>query len=311
LKVLVTGASGYIGSQTCKCLVKNNHTVTANDLEDITHDYFSTKKICNYKDLKVKDVDCLVHIGATSLVTPSLIDPRQYWENNVSNTVELLKNCNKKTKVIFASSAGVYGEPSNGVCFEDMEFNPCSPYGWSKRMVELILESYYSAYNQSSISLRFFNVAGADTESEMGQKSNASHIIAKAMESAISKKQFTLFGNDYDTPDGTCVRDYVHVEDISQGILDSIAMLQNKVGAYQINLGGKSCYSNYEILEAITSQTGLKINLKISESRQGEPSVLIADTAKAKQLLNWKPCHCLNSIIKTAYLWYQKGNKND
>jgi UDP-glucose-4-epimerase GalE len=253
-------------------------------------------------------MDAVVHAAATSLVGPSVMNPSEYYQNNVGGTLDLLGNCVEAgvRTFVFASSAGVYGEPSEDVCHENMNAQPCSPYGWSKKMIEIVLQDYYTAYNLNSVSLRFFNVAGADSDCEMGQEPNATHIIAKAIELTMAGKDFTLFGKEFDTPDGTCVRDYVHVEDVAHGILNSIELLQTTSGAHTFNLGGERGYSNLEIVESINRVTPLTVNLKYGDPRAGDPSTLISDTDAANTILKWKPKHNLDSIISTAYKWYNK-----
>ena len=311
MKVLVTGAGGYIGSQTCKLLTQQGYQVIANDVNDIPHKYYKTqvKKCYSLIDTyMLETVDAVVHVAATSLVGPSMKDPALYYRNNIAHTLQLLERClaAKMKTFVFASSAGVYGEPSEDVCHENMDAQPCSPYGWSKKMMEIILQDYYTAYNLNSVSLRFFNVAGADTDCEMGQQPDATHIIAKAIELTMAGKDFTLFGKEFDTPDGTCVRDYLHVEDVAQGILNSIELLGTTSGAHTFNLGGERGYSNLEIVDSINRVTPLTVNLKYGDPRAGDPSTLIADTHAANTILGWKPKHDLDSIISTAYKWYTK-----
>ena len=311
MRVLVTGASGYIGSQTCKLLTQQGHEVVAYDVNDIPHKYYKTqvRKCYSLIDTYILEtVDAVVHVAATSLVGPSMKDPALYYRNNIAHTLQLLERClaAKMKTFVFASSAGVYGEPSEDVCHENMDAQPCSPYGWSKKMMEIILQDYYTAYNLNSVSLRFFNVAGADTDCEMGQQPDATHIIAKAIELTMAGKDFTLFGKEFDTPDGTCVRDYLHVEDVAQGILNSIELLGTTSGAHTFNLGGERGYSNLEIVDSINRVTPLTVNLKYGDPRAGDPSTLIADTHAANTILNWNPKHDLDSIISTAYKWYNK-----
>jgi UDP-glucose 4-epimerase len=253
-------------------------------------------------------VDAVVHIGATSLVGPSVTDPATYYQNNIAQTLNLLDAMRDKgiSKFVFASSAACYGEPEEDVCAENMPHTPCNPYGWSKRMMEIILNDYAHAYDFKSVSLRFFNVAGADSDGEFGQEPNATHIIAKAIERTMAGKDFTLFGKDFDTPDGTCVRDYVHVEDVAQGVLNSIELLETTSGAHTFNLGGERGYSNLEIINSINRVTPLSVDLKYGDPRPGDPSTLVADTVAANTILDWKPKHNLDSIISTAYKWYTK-----
>lgn len=310
MKVLVTGAGGYIGSQTCKLLSQQGHEVVAYDVNDIPHQYYNTqvKKCYSLVDTyMLETVDAVVHVAATSLVGPSMKDPALYYRNNIAHTLQMLERClaaNMKT-FVFASSAACYGEPDEEVCHESMPSQPCSPYGWSKKMMETILQTYYDAYGFNSVSLRFFNVAGADSDAEMGQAPGATHIIAKAIERTMASKDFTLFGKDFDTPDGTCVRDYVHVEDVARGVLNSIELLQTTGNAHVFNLGGKRGYSNLEIINTINKMTPLQVDLKYGDPRPGDPSTLVADATGANTVLGWSTTHDLDSIIRTAYQWYQ------
>ena len=313
-KILVTGASGYIGSQTCQFLHQQGHNLAGVDRNPIKHHYCQETYIGDYNNtvvnIMLQTVDCVVHIGATSLVGPSVLDPSKYYNNNVAGTLKLLDDCNKHgiKRFVFASSAAVYGEPESGVCLETEQHEPMNPYGWSKRMTEIMLNDYATAYGMNSVSLRFFNVAGADTLMLHGQEKAATHIIAKLIEMTMQGKEFTLNGGDFNTPDGTCVRDYVHVEDVARAIENAITYTKNNNGAYIFNLGNKQGYSNLEIVEAVKRNTPLKPNVKIGPARDGDPATLIANPLKANVELNWTPKYNLDTIVKTAYNWYKQKN---
>lgn len=309
--VLVTGAGGYIGSNVCKLLQAQGNQVIANDRSDISHTYYHQCEMGDYANIPtgvLASVDVVVHVAATSLVGPSMTDPSTYYQNNVCGTLKLLDKCVDAgvQKVVFASSAACYGEPQEDVCHENMEVQPCSPYGHSKRMMEIMLQDYAHAYGLNSVSLRFFNVAGATTD--LGPALQGTHIISRAIERTMSKQKFTLFGKDFDTADGTCVRDYIHVEDVAQGILNSIELLQNSSGAYTFNLGGEKGYSNLEIIDSINRVTPLTVDLEYGDPRPGDPATLIADTDAANTILSWKPEHNLDSIISSQYQWYMRND---
>ena len=316
MKILVTGAGGYIGSQTCKFLSDNGHKVVGVDRNNLRHNYCVDSYIGNYADFEVQqlllDVDSVVHIGATSLVGPSVLDPSKYYNNNVVGTLKLLDACKNQgvKSFVFASSAATYGEPEGGVCLETEQHTPMNPYGWSKRMTEIMLSDYATAYGINSVSLRFFNVAGADTLMEMGQEKDATHIIAMLIERTMQGKGFTLFGDKFDTPDGTCVRDYVHVEDVANGIYKAIEYTKANEGAYRFNLGNKEGYSNLQIVEAVRRNTPLEPNVTMGPARDGDPATLVANTMSANVELGWKPRYDLDTIVKTAYNWYRKKQNN-
>ena len=313
MKIVVTGAAGYIGSQTCKTLTRAGHEVIGVDRHKPRHDYYKVfHDNRDYNDIQdlLLGVDACVHIAATSLVGPSVTDPHSYYKNNVQGTLALMQDCKIQSvnKFVFASSAACYGIVEDGICRIEDGNTPSNPYGWSKRMTEIMLNDFAKAYNMNSVSLRFFNVAGADSEGEMGQEKQATHIIARVMESAMAGETFTFFGNDYPTPDGTCIRDYIHVEDIASGIKCSLDYLQDHTGAHVFNLGSGEGNSNKEIVDAIGYMTPLMPNTKVAEARAGDPPILIADVEATKEL-NWAPEHGLNSIVSSAYNWYMKTNK--
>jgi len=314
MKVVVTGAAGYIGSQTCKTLMLAGHEVIGTDRHRPRHDYYTVfHNDRDYNDIQdlLLGVDAVVHIAATSLVGPSMTDPFGYYQNNVQGTLALMHDCQLQNvnTFVFASSAACYGEVEDGICRVEDKNEPTNPYGWSKRMTEIMLNDFARAYGMNSVSLRFFNVAGADSDGEMGQEKDATHIIARVMESAMAEETFTFFGNDYPTPDGTCIRDYIHVEDIASGIVCALDFLDTNTGAHIFNLGSGNGNSNAEIVDAVTCQTPLTVNTAYAVARAGDPPVLVAETKDSNKLLGWHPTHGLDSIVYTAYNWYMNSKK--
>ena len=316
--ILVTGASGYIGSITVTELALRGYKVIAADRNITLDDAFDpypvvarkniVPYILDYSDsvsvqqcLLQEDVDAVVHIGATSLVGPSVTNPALYYENNVEGTKALLDACRIQSvnKIVFASSAATYGE-ATGECVEDSGETPCNPYGWSKRMTEIMLQDYHTAYGIDSISFRYFNVAGS--AHGLGQQKQATHLIARIMES----KEFTIFGTDYDTPDGTAIRDYVHVSDIANAHVAALQYLENNSVCTRINLGSGVGNSVKQIISAVNTQTDLNIKATHAERRAGDPARLVANIDRAKQLLNWEPQKGLDKIVYSAYNWYYK-----
>jgi len=314
MRILVTGASGYIGAQTCKAL-SQYHEIVAVDRNTVKHNYFKEFYCEDYGSFEVQqlllNIDAVVHIGATSLVGPSVLDPSKYYNNNVVSTLALLDACKAQgvKRVVFASSAATYGEPKEDVCTESGQHEPVNPYGWSKRMTEIMLADYATAYGINSVSCRFFNVAGADLEGEFGQEKQATHIIAKIMELALDNKEFTLNGDGFGTPDGTCVRDYVHVHDVARGLGMALDFTENNKGAFRFNMGNGKGYSNMDIINAVKEHTPLDPTYKVGPARAGDPATLIADSTLANRVLKWTPNYGLDTIVKTAYNYYIKNNK--
>lgn len=317
MKILVTGAAGYVGSVVCYKLMTRDqgYEVIAVDRNPCKHGWYDESHEGDYNDIQhlLLDIDCVVHCAATSLVGPSVKDPAHYYKNNVQGTQELLDACVAQDvkRFVFISSAACYGSPEKGVldrsmkvfCIIDDNNTPINPYGWSKRMTEIMLADYHKAYGLNSVSLRLFNVAGA--HNKMGQEKNATHIIARIMESAIEGKTFTLYGDDFDTDDGTCVRDYVHVYDVAGAVHNAVKRTGRKSVCDIFNIGNGSGYSNMDIIKAIESTTDLKVNYEIGPRRNGDPDYLVADTYYTQQRMIWQPSLSLDDIVKSAYNFYK------
>ena len=305
--ILVTGASGYIGSIVCAELTKREHKVfgvdrnipnTTSDCVYYQHSYADDYQI--QKLLLNENIELVIHIGATSLVGPSVKNPTQYYENNVVGTKILMDACVAQgiKKFIFASSAATYGDMDSDSLTEDTNESPCNPYGWSKRMTEIMLQDYYTAYGLASVSFRFFNVAGAGYG--LGQTKNATHLIARVMENPKLK----VFGDQYDTPDGTAVRDYVHVKDVARAHALAVNYLNSISNCLRINLGSGVGTSVLDVIKAVDNQTDLNVKYTVEGPRAGDPAKLVANISKAKDVLGWEPDYGLDKIIHSAYNWY-------
>ena len=318
--IIVTGGCGYIGSHIARAFryadhnnrvviidqVQHNHTLKDIDCF-LRGDYASTPAL----DLiELEQPDIIVHCAGTSLVEPSVYDPADYYENNVGKTITLLnhiKNFAKKPAILFSSSASVYGEPKELPIPESHPLNPISPYGRTKLMIETMLRDYSNAYDINSICFRYFNAAGAwPVEHDLGEEPGGTHIIARALEASIKGRAFNVFGDDYNTPDGTCVRDYVHVLDLAQAHIKVIDYLEYNPGFYVFNLGTAQGISNKQIADYVGEKYGFKF-LNYGIKRPGDPAILIADSSKAKRDLDWEPEHSdIGTIIDSAYRWYTK-----
>jgi UDP-glucose 4-epimerase len=325
-KFLVTGGAGYIGSHMTKMLVNSGHEV-------ITLDNLSTgfRELAKYGKLIVGDLtdenlldglfskhqfDGVMHFAATSLVGESMTDPSKYYRNNVSNTINLLDAMVKHNvkSFVFSSSAAVYGKPNSDLIDEDHTKVPINPYGSTKLMIERILQDYASAYGLNSISLRYFNACGADPEGELGECHDPeTHLIPLVLQAASNRREsITVFGRDYATDDGTCVRDYIHINDLCSAHALALNKLftSNDIGALAFNLGNSSGFSVRQVIDVVqevVGREGYSVTVIDGNRREGDPDMLVADAAKAKSELGWAPSYTdLETIISQAWEWEKK-----
>jgi UDP-glucose 4-epimerase len=315
MKVVVTGAAGYIGGETLIKLVDAGHDVLAIDrvmppgnLMSIhcswhTGDFASDLGL---DAIKLFCPDAIIHCAGTSLVGPSVKDPEEYYNNNFVKTKTLLdfliKNHYKNVRVIFSSSAATYGEPIMTPCQEEDPAIPISPYGESKLMVEMMMKSYTTAYGLDFVAFRYFNACGADSQGRHGQAPGATHIIARVLENIRDGETFTLYGDNYSTPDGTCIRDYIHVEDLADA---HILAINPAVPIGIFNLGTNQGFSNRDIINMAEKVTGQRVDLEIGAIRAGDPAVLTASADRFNSI-GWTPKFSLEHMIQHAWAWYSR-----
>jgi len=320
MKILVTGGAGYIGSITVKYLQSQGHDVTVIDNLSFGHKEAVSGNLI-IGDLKNKDFvfeslgkyefDGVVHFAASALAGESMKDPYKYFNNNIQgglNVLELMQEKNIKN-IIFSSTCAIYGTPKNLPVTENESKKPESVYGESKLMFENILDWYEKVYGIKHINLRYFNAAGAALDGSLGENHDPeTHIIPIAIKAAISNTPFSLFGTDYDTEDGTCVRDYIHVEDLAIAHLQALNLLNEKGESDYFNLGAGTGYSNFQILEEIKKVSGVDFPVDIKPRRPGDPAMIYADNTKAREGLGFAPKYSdIETIVKTAWLWHTKN----
>ena len=312
--VVVTGAAGYIGGQTALMLADLGHRVVSIDRRPLPPhlsgvcDRFVQEDFSSRHALSIivqERPDAIIHCAGTSLVGPSVRDPAVYYENNVVNTFALLEIVRKampRCKFVYSSSAATYGEPVMLPIHEVDPAEPVSPYGESKLMTDMMLESYRRAYGINYVSFRYFNACGADPKGRHGQEPGATHIIARVLEAIRDNTEFILNGVDFPTTDGTCIRDYVHVEDIARA--HSLAIYHDvPSGIY--NLGSNNGTSNREIIAAAEQITGKKLKVVMGAARPGDPPQLTASSAKFGMAAGGWGCHyTLDDMIQHAWNWY-------
>lgn len=311
MTVIVTGAAGYIGGQIALQLSDAGHNVIGIDRSPLP------KHLQGSMQFVQADVDsdhalmsilkampaAVIHCAGTSLVGPSVKHPSDYYANNFVKTKRLADfaiQALPQTRLIFSSSAAVYGEPVLTPCHEIDPAQPISPYGQSKLMTEWLLESYRKAYGLDYVAFRYFNACGADPQGRHGQAPGATHIIARVLESIRDGKEFTLYGNTYPTADGTCVRDYVHVDDIARA---HVLALSGVVPSGIYNLGSNTGTSNHEIIVAAERITGQQLNVTVGPQREGDPAMLTASADQFNSLTPWRQ-YTLDDMIQHAWTWY-------
>lgn len=254
--------------------------------------------------------DCVVHFAGYISMAESVSNPYLYFNNNVSASLNIIEGMakNKMNNFIFSSTAGVYGNPIKTPIAEDHPKNPTNPYGESKLMVEKILSWYGEIFNLNFVCLRYFNASGASSDGMMGENhSPESHLIPNAIKSILDRSKFTLYGNDYPTSDGTCIRDYIHVLDLVDAHILAISKLANDGGKLFYNVGTGNGHSNKEVLDMVKKVSGLEIDIENAERRPGDASILVADSALIKKDLGFSPKYSdLETIIKSAWEWHKK-----
>ncbi len=314
--ILVLGGAGYIGSHAVKkLLIKGYNPIVVDNLvfghreAVMAKDFFQIdigNKIELSSVFKKHKIDAVMHFAAFAAVGESVIAPQKYYHNNLINTINVL-DCmleHDVKNIVFSSTCATYGNPRYMPLDEKHTQQPINPYGWTKFMVEKIMEDYDRAYGLKSICLRYFNAAGADKDGQLCEKHNPeTHLIPLVLQVALEKREYlSVFGNDYDTKDGTCIRDYIHVEDLADAHILAIEKLFSEKKSYRINLGTGIGTSVNEIIASVERVTGKEVPVLYSDRRAGDPAVLVAANNYAQDVLYWIPKYVnIDDIVRSAY----------
>jgi len=320
--ILVTGGAGYIGSHCCRALLAAGY-------QPVTYDNFSTghrgfvsgslvvgdllDKAALARAFAQHRIGAVMHFAASSLVGESVADPQKYYLNNVAGTLSLLDamreaGCNR---LVFSSTGAVYGNADSKALPESYPCAPINPYGASKSMIERMIADYRSAYGLGAFCLRYFNASGADASGGIGElRDNETHLIPRAMMALQGHiADFAVFGDDYDTPDGTAIRDYIHVTDLAAAHMLALELLMKGHAGGAFNLGTGTGFSVRDILRAIAAETGREVPHVIKPRRAGDPTYLVADPTAARETLKFRTLHSdLATIIRTAWAWHRKAH---
>lgn len=316
--ILITGGAGYIGSHVVKALKNSGHKLFIYDnlstgyREAITEGELIVGDLSDERRLedvfKEKNISAVLHFAGSIIVSESVKDPLSYYSNNTVNSYRLISLCKKYNvkNFIFSSTAAVYGIPDGGICSENSPLQPINPYGESKLMTEKMLRDYSHSSDFNYVAIRYFNVAGASPEGDIGQSLPvATHLVHIASEVANGKrKALEVYGTDYNTPDGTCIRDYIHVSDLADAHVRALQYLLEGGKSEIVNCGYGHGFSVSEVVKRVKEVTGINFKVVESPRRPGDPDILISKADKIQTLLNWKPKYDdLNIIIKSAYEW--------
>ena len=321
MNVLVTGGAGYIGSVICDQLLADGHAVVvidnlskghrdalAEDVALIEADLSDSAAVSAV--FKRHQFDAVVHMAASSLVGESMSQPEKYYRNNLWATLGLLEamTFSGVTKLVFSSTAAVYGNPEKQPIEEGDPTSPTNPYGETKLAVERALHWYAAAHGLRYVALRYFNAAGA-TETRGERHSPETHLIPLVLEAAANNSSVSIFGDDYPTPDGSCVRDYIHVEDLARAHVLALNSLSSGADSASFNLGCGRGYSVKEVIDAARRVSGRRIDANVQPRRAGDPAVLVASSERIRRALGWTPKHeRLDEIVGSAWTWMQKFN---
>ena len=322
MAILVCGGAGYIGSHINKQLHKEGYETIVFDNLIYGHKEAvkwgklvvgDLKNVGEIEDVfKNNQIDAVFHFAAYAYVGESVDHPEKYYYNNVANTLNLLHvmmkyGCNR---IIFSSTCATYGEPEKVPITEDMPQNPINPYGATKLMVERIFQDYHKAYGLQYVVLRYFNAAGADPDGEIGENHNPeTHIIPLVLDAASGKRpDIKVFGTDYDTPDGSCIRDYIHVYDLATAHLLALHHLEARKESQFFNLGNEKGTSVLEVVDSVKRVTRRNLKVTLTDRRPGDPAKLVGSSQKAQEVLGWKPIYGdIDAIVGHAWKWHEEA----
>lgn len=320
MAVLVTGGAGYIGSHVVRLLLKKGYEVIILDNLSRGHkaslppnvifeevDLLDKEKVSEV--IQKHNIESVIHFAALAYVGESVEDPEIYYRNNVSGSFNLINALKEKgvKNFVFSSTCSLYGNPLTIPISEEETTKPINPYAKTKLMIEQILADYETAYGMKYVALRYFNAAGASVSGEIGESHFPEpHLIPLVLFTALGKREsISVYGDDYLTPDGTCIRDYIHVEDLADAHVKALEYINSGNSSQIINLGTGDGNSVKEVISVAEEVTGKKIKLVIAPRRAGDPAVLVADNKKAKEVLGWNPKFNLKDIVQTAWRWHQ------
>jgi UDP-glucose 4-epimerase len=321
MKLLIPGGAGYIGSHMVKYAQERGHEVVVlddfstghewavNNCEVLRVNLLDEDKLA--KLLNGRSFDGVIHFAAKSLVGESVSKPDLYYRNNVFGTLNLVNEMLKNdiSNLVFSSTAAIFGNPNEDKISEDHPKSPVNPYGQSKLMVESMLSDICSTYSFNATCLRYFNAAGADAAGDIGEDHDPeTHLIPNILKSILTENNtLKVFGDDYPTHDGTCVRDYVHVIDLAKAHLLSLEKMNELKGFSVYNLGNGTGFSVLDVIKSCERVSNTEIRFEIDDRREGDPAILVADSARAMRLLNWAPEYkSIDTIIESAWLWHYK-----